>query len=184
MTNKIPINAAEPCHVLASTVQIQRDPIHEKEKPYELQYDPGEGFRRSNCKQDFHPVLIQDVRGREHEFTFSKNGFEIVHLETSLPPEDFFDSDRVKSVYYKELETLLLKIFRPRRVEILEHLVSVSGAMRIRSVTKKIRSECATKNSPFRLEVITTIFNQRQSLTLVFKSKLRCHHTSTHNTKQ
>jgi hypothetical protein len=124
MTTKVSFDNASPCHVSTYTVQIKRDPIHEKEKPYELQYDPGEGFPRSNCKQDSYPVLIQDVRGRESEFSSNKNGFEIVHLDTNLPTEDFFDPDRVKSVYYKELETLLHRIFQPRRVEVLEHLVS------------------------------------------------------------
>lgn len=41
-----------------------------------------------------------------------------------MKPEDFYIAAKVEDVYYGELHALLLDTFKPKRVEILEHLVS------------------------------------------------------------
>ena len=46
-----------------------------------------------------------------------------------MDPEDFADERRVKEVYYREVQALLLRYFGAKRVEILEHLVPKPRAM-------------------------------------------------------
>ena len=111
-----------PSDVTSELVFLQRDPIHETEKPYKLQYDPGNGLPRKNCVDELREgIVIHDIRGKEHEFTLEQNGFCMAKLESKLRPEDFDDDSNVKKVYYSELKLLLETKFKASRVEILEH---------------------------------------------------------------
>jgi hypothetical protein len=111
--------------VLTELVFLRKESKHDTEKPYKLQYDPGEGLPRSNCiNEAAKDITIQDIRGREHQFSLEKEGFVYRHMQSSLKPEEFYDENRVKKVYYKELQDLLMKTLGAKRVEILEHGVS------------------------------------------------------------
>lgn len=58
-------------------------------------------------KRDTHAMPISDIRGREHEFTMDKQGFQIVKFESS---EKMFDDDeRIQERYYPECEELIKK---------------------------------------------------------------------------
>lgn len=109
-------------HVTSELVFLKRDPKHETEKPYKLQYDPGEDLPRKNCVDEVTDgIVIHDFRGREKDFTLDWQGFCVVELETQLAPEDFDDDAKVKQVYYAELKMMLKKELGARRVEVLEH---------------------------------------------------------------
>lgn len=55
-----------------------------------------------------HNVLIQDVTGKESNFSLEKEGFQFVpHVSAE---KDFADQERVKDVYYKEIDALLKKL--------------------------------------------------------------------------
>lgn len=122
--------AAKSCDVLTDLVYLKRDERHEHEKPYRLQYEPEEGLPRSNFEIERRKsIQIHDMRGKEDVFTMESNGFEILHLDSKMLPEDFDNEERVKTIYYDELRTLLRKHFKARRVEILEHGVSYRHAL-------------------------------------------------------
>lgn len=52
-----------------------------------------------------HPVRIQDLNGREDQFTLDKNGFQI-YKHTSIE-KAFENEQQIKDSYYKETEQLL-----------------------------------------------------------------------------
>lgn len=52
-----------------------------------------------------HNVTVEDVRGREEQFSIYKQGFQI-HQHVSKE-KDFLDDDHIKEVYYPETEQLL-----------------------------------------------------------------------------
>lgn len=57
---------------------------------------------------EVHDVLIQDVTGSEDRYSLDREGFQFVpHVSAE---KDFMDQDRVKDVYYKEIDELLKKL--------------------------------------------------------------------------
>jgi hypothetical protein len=112
----------ERSDVVTNLIFLEKDSKHETEKPYKLQYDPGPGLPRWNCKNESHDgITIHDIRGKESKFTVENQGFEVAKLSTELSPEDFTDEDKVRKVYYNELKDLCKRRFGAQRVEVLEH---------------------------------------------------------------
>jgi len=108
--------------VTSELVFLARDPKHLTEKPYKLQYDPGENLPRKNCTDELKGgIAVHDMRGTEKEFGLDRQGFCVARLESQLSPEDFDDDAKVKQVYYAELKLMLKTLLGARRVEILEH---------------------------------------------------------------
>lgn len=108
--------------VLTDLVFLKPDSKYLHEKPYRLRYDPGKTIPRTNCESQIQrDILVHDIRGREAEYTLARNGFEVATLESRLAPEEFYDREKVKSVYYEELKRMLREKFGAQRVEILEH---------------------------------------------------------------
>jgi len=69
------------------------------------------------------PVSIRDLRERLHLFSYDKNGFTVLNMESKLTPDDFYNQVLVESVYYNEIKELLLGYFGAQRVEIMEHVI-------------------------------------------------------------
>ncbi|KAI0769891.1 hypothetical protein C8Q74DRAFT_1448614, partial [Fomes fomentarius] len=67
------------------------------------------------------PVVVHDARGREDEFSLDKSGFQFVkHLSTE---REFTDEERIKKVYYKEVEELLKNVTGAKKVIIFDHTI-------------------------------------------------------------
>lgn len=54
-----------------------------------------------------HSVTVHDIRGSEDEYSLDKTGFEVFQHESK--EKDFTDEDKIKDVYYKEVEEILKK---------------------------------------------------------------------------
>ncbi|KAF2848300.1 hypothetical protein T440DRAFT_537041 [Plenodomus tracheiphilus IPT5] len=70
---------------------------------------------------EVHPVTVQDIRGREKDFTLDKNGFEI--YRHTAQEKDFIDEEQIKSVYYAETEQLLKEATGASRIFIFDHTI-------------------------------------------------------------
>ncbi|KAH8712091.1 amino acid permease-domain-containing protein [Phaeosphaeriaceae sp. PMI808] len=70
---------------------------------------------------EVHNVTIQDVAGKESEYTLDKNGFEI-HKHTANE-KDFLDDAQIKNGYYAETEQLLKDVTGASRVFIFDHTI-------------------------------------------------------------
>lgn len=112
--------------VRAQLVYLEANDLFQTEKPYNLQFKPDdETFRRTNCVRVAQPgVLVRDLRGHEDKFRFEKQGFEIMKLESKMQYTDFDSAETIERIYYPEMKALLWSRFMPRRIEILEHVVS------------------------------------------------------------
>uniref|UniRef100_A0A8H7N3S2 Uncharacterized protein n=1 Tax=Bionectria ochroleuca TaxID=29856 RepID=A0A8H7N3S2_BIOOC len=103
----IPTTFAKP-NVRSQMAFLKRDTLWESEKPYKLGYEPiGDAIPRTNHKYVVQPVDVSDVRQAHQKFTLDRNGFEYHHLRSELKYEDFFDNDKIASVYLKELRELV-----------------------------------------------------------------------------
>ncbi|KAL7799686.1 hypothetical protein V8C37DRAFT_365057 [Trichoderma ceciliae] len=97
--------------------------------PYNLVGDDHpKDLPRRNYGDDFHDVVIHDIRGRESEFTLDRDAFQLLH---GLPPsaeEDFAQEASIQKKYYPEVERLLLdKIPGADRIYIFDHTIRRSG---------------------------------------------------------
>jgi hypothetical protein len=114
--------ALVPTDVTTTLVFLRRESKHNTEKPFKLQYDPGEGLPRTNCiNEGTNDITIHDFRGKEEDFTLEQQGFAVRSLRSKLEPDEFLDDDKVKSVYYDELKELVKRELGAKRVEVLEH---------------------------------------------------------------
>ena len=50
-------------------------------------------------------VVVNDIRGKEQDYTLDKNGFQI--YKHASVEKDFVDDEHLKAVYYPEIEQLL-----------------------------------------------------------------------------
>lgn len=66
-----------------------------------------EGVPQRNFGEDWQDVRIDDLRGQEQKFTMDNNAFSTI---SNVPSEehDFNDDERIRKVYYPEVEKLLL----------------------------------------------------------------------------
>ena len=132
-------------HQVASFLYLEPDPRHEKEKPYKLRYEPGEGIPRSNMsneKQD--GIVVRDVRNEEQE-SLAERGYTWVKLQSALSPDEFYDETKVKEIYYAELRELLQKLLNPKRIEILEHNVCYASITKAGAHYEKLQYANAAK---------------------------------------
>jgi hypothetical protein len=71
-------------------------------------------------------VDVSDVRQAHQKFTLDRNGFEYHHLRSELKYEDFFDNDKIASVYLKELRELVKTVCMAKQAVPLDAEVSLS----------------------------------------------------------
>lgn len=88
--------------------------LYDTVKPYSISTDVESwigSIRRSNFQKNVRNVLIQDIRGREGEFSFEENGFAVIDLKTSMLYEDFADPVKLADIYVQEVGACLLDYF-------------------------------------------------------------------------
>lgn len=92
-----------------------------EEAPFQYVYEPPAGTLKTNIGADPHPVVVHDARGREANFNLDQNGFQ--YVKHSSQEKDFTDEEKIKEVYYKEVEELLKKEAGAKRVFIFDHTI-------------------------------------------------------------
>jgi hypothetical protein len=57
-------------------------------------------------------VIVEDIGGREKEFTLEKNGFMLAKQTTKsiTTSEDLTDNEKIKNEYYPEMEAWLKEV--------------------------------------------------------------------------
>ncbi|KAF1988840.1 hypothetical protein K402DRAFT_327789 [Aulographum hederae CBS 113979] len=73
--------------------------------------------------------IIEDVGGREEEFTLEMNGFMYAKQDTKvmLTTEDLEDTEKITSQYYPEMEKWLKEVTGAPRALIIHHGVRISN---------------------------------------------------------
>lgn len=113
----------QPLDIWAETLFLARDDLYTTEKLYCLQ-EPSEVLPRTNIKPDnINNLLIRDLRGKEHEYTFNEQGFAVLGLDSALSYEEFSDPQRVEDVYLHELGTCSLKYFKASSIQFFDRVV-------------------------------------------------------------
>ena len=91
------------------------------EPPYNYVYTPPAGVPRNNLKEDWHPAVIHDIRGKEDSGGLDKTGFQFVkHVSDE---KEILDDQVIADTYYKEVEALLKKETGAKKVVIFDHTI-------------------------------------------------------------
>lgn len=111
----------------ASLYFLSRHPLYKSQKPYILKY-ASENLPVSNyITEKVENVPIRDLRGIEDEFTFSKHGFAILNLESTLDYDGFQDESTILDVYFKEVADALLSYTQGASIHFFDFLVSTAA---------------------------------------------------------
>lgn len=103
---------------------LEESDLFYAEKPYILAFDPPEGTPKSNMTfREHDDILVENIRGREHDMIFEKTGTAILDMATEMKREDFDDEEKVKQIYLREVGERLQAYLGATRVQIYEHLV-------------------------------------------------------------
>lgn len=90
-------------------------------KPVNETMGAGDMSRKRTGKREIHDVIIHDGRARRDEFEIDTQGF--VFVDHDIAMTDFYDSDEIKSVYYPEVEKLVMTCTGASRVLVFDHTV-------------------------------------------------------------
>lgn len=117
------------CHV--SLYFLDRDHLYDEEKPYTLQYDPGDGIPSSNVKQVLVPgIKLQDLRKRSRAaISFEKSGIDVLRIKDSLDYEGFSDPIKVTTVYLDEIQKTLMDYFGARKIHLCDYVVNSTNSL-------------------------------------------------------
>lgn len=122
-------------------------PPKDGSKPWNYVEKPPEGWPQRNYTEDNHEVTINDVRGREKDFVMNVNGFTTLQGVESAENE-FTDDEKIKSVYYPEVEKLLLdNVDGAKRIFIFDHTVRRSDPNANRAPVTRAHIDQTTKSA-------------------------------------
>ena len=100
----MPLDISPP-RQLTTTAQLNYL-VRTPERPTFYVMEPPPGKPEWNGIDDPHTVRIEDARGHEAEITLDRNGFSLIKAPTAV--RNFYDPTEITSVYYPEVERLLL----------------------------------------------------------------------------
>ncbi|KAI0466365.1 hypothetical protein F4859DRAFT_306584 [Xylaria cf. heliscus] len=90
---------------------------------------PPAGEPQNNVERYHQDVTIEDVRGRESEYTLDRDAFQIIQDVPESKEVDFVDDASIKANYYPEVEKLLLDhIPGSNRIFLFDHTVRRADA--------------------------------------------------------
>ncbi|KAI0755227.1 hypothetical protein C8Q80DRAFT_1093485 [Daedaleopsis nitida] len=113
-------------HDVSTTLNYYKPREGDSDEPYRYIYlTPPPGKLEHNLGEDQQPVVVHDARGREQDFSLDTNGFQFVkHVSAE---REFVDEERIKSVYYKEVEELLKNVTGAKKVFIFDTTIRFDG---------------------------------------------------------
>lgn len=88
---------------------------------YYVDWKPPVGVPARNARNEPHSVTIHNARGSQDVFGLDTSGFQWVNYPSA--EKEFIDKERIKSVYYAEVESILKKHADAKRVFVFHHVV-------------------------------------------------------------
>jgi hypothetical protein len=114
-----------PLPVTTGEIQFVRpNSWPDEEKPYCLLYIPTDGLAMANFDfGDVRTVPIRDMRSRKGQLSLDQEGFLVADFKSSLVHDDYFDEDKLKTVFVDELREFLISFLGAKAVFVHECVV-------------------------------------------------------------
>ncbi|KAF2232005.1 hypothetical protein EV356DRAFT_272647 [Viridothelium virens] len=119
--------------------------------PFNYVSDPPAGQPKNNFGSNVQQININDVRGRESQFTLANNAFQVLSgIESE--EKDFTDDEHIKRVYYPEVEKLLLDhVPGANRVLLFDHTIRRSNPNASRGPVQRVHIDQTPKSAEARV---------------------------------
>lgn len=107
-----------------------------------------------NFGDEWHQLQIHDARGNESKFNLDKHAFATLQGYPHNPAINWDDDDSVKSLYYPEVERILLENSpgNPNKVLIFDHTVRRANPNAPRAPVQRCHIDQTAKSSQMRVE--------------------------------
>ena len=130
------------CSAISTSITfLNRSEVFQKEKPYSIDSEIKDwtgDVARSNFSRDVvDNITVDDLRGKEHLFSFEKHGFAVVEMHSLMRYEDYEDPAKINDTYCQELGSCLLSYLDAASVHIFDvnvYLSFISSINPLRSV--------------------------------------------------
>lgn len=122
-------------------------------KPFNYVETPPEGQLQRNFGQEIHEVELNDIRGHESEFYLDKDAFQAIG---GIPSEekDFADEEHIKSVYYPEVEKLLLDhVPGAHKVTLFDHTIRRTDPNASRAPVTRVHVDQTARSTEWRVRL-------------------------------
>ncbi|KAF1957690.1 hypothetical protein CC80DRAFT_546755 [Byssothecium circinans] len=96
---------------------LRRDTLWNSVKPYELKFDTAEIPKTNAVPEKCEGLEVEDIRGREKEFSLEKNGFAVINI-SPVSMKDFQtpQSECLTDAYFKPLAETLKEFLGAERI--------------------------------------------------------------------
>jgi hypothetical protein len=122
-------------------------------KPFNFVETPPEGQPQRNFSEDTREVELNDIRGHESDFYLDKDAFQAVS-GTSSEEKDFADDEHIKSVYYPEVEKLLLdNVPGAHKVTLFDHTVRRTNPNASRAPVTRVHVDQTARSTEWRVRL-------------------------------
>jgi hypothetical protein len=89
------------------------------EKPFIYLYEPPPGVPVRSGHSTRHQMTIYDLRGLAKPSSLDVEGFALIRRNTAV--NNFYDDQEVRSIYYPEIERLVLEVTGAEKVLVFDH---------------------------------------------------------------
>jgi hypothetical protein len=142
----MPLDAVPSAKTLTATLHYTK---RGSEKPARYVGEPPPGVPAWTGIEDPQEVRIEDVRGRESEFTLDRNGFTFARVPTEF--RDFYSAEAVRRDYYPEVERLLLERLGASRVFVFDHVLRNAGDPSRPQPVRRVHNDHTVNSAPRRV---------------------------------
>jgi len=122
-------------------------------RPFNYVEKPPEGQPQRNFGEEVHEVEINDIRGHESNHYLDKDAFQVV-AGVSSEEKDFVDDEHIKSVYYPEVEKVLLdNVPGAHKVTIFDHTIRRSHPEASRAPVNRVHVDQTNRSTEWRVKL-------------------------------
>lgn len=122
-------------------------------KPFNYVEAPPEGQPQHNFSEELHEVQMNDVRGRESDFSLDVDAFQAVSNVTSTE-KDFASDEHIKQTYYPEVEKLLLEnVPGAHKVVLFDHTIRRSSPKASRAPVTRVHVDQTARSTEWRVRL-------------------------------
>jgi hypothetical protein len=122
-------------------------------RPFNYVEQQPEGKPQRNFGEAWHDITIHDLRGQEQRFTMDNNAFATASNVAS-DEHEFNDDERIKKVYYPEVEKLLLaNVPGANRVLLFDHTVRRSDPNASRAPVTRVHIDQTPSSAAQRVKI-------------------------------
>ncbi|UKZ69038.1 uncharacterized protein TrAtP1_010051 [Trichoderma atroviride] len=108
----------------SSMYYLDQVPLYNIEKPYSMRYLPEEDIPQSNYVKVKRPISARSMREPgAGPFRIEECGFQMIDIHSHLTYDEFWDNERVQSVYIPEVKKALKLELGAKYVHVLDYAV-------------------------------------------------------------